>query len=413
MKNEPVDSLTARMRKVLGAWLARSEWEPQQLLDWLQGYGLPPVGHDEEPYVWLLRGLPPADEKYNSETALARRVATILEDKPDLKRPGRRPDQVLYNLLMLCAGLSCPDELAQPLQSILRRETLEGEWLGVNLRYALQSALILNQIDARLLPEWEGLLNGSEHGTLPGGVREGFEGVRLMPPSFAERGSPALDAIGRVLAVMAAHYERDKGRRRAFAFLVNRVIETYPGRPTWDLDLMLQADKDDWPVWAVECLPSLYIPSKETRGEGQIAFLWHYTLSCIPRHFNYKVSRRLCRKQVAEVRLSPEAVAFVGPVSAMMERNRLDNPYPSSRATIGVVIASIIEAQIDVTDAPIGAILDRAVGRASGRAQLLDIIEPIVAKFPNGGDREADLLELASRDAHWAVAAIQEILNSI
>ena len=76
----------------------------------------------------------------------------LLKEKPDLKRPGKRPDQVLYNLLMMSASLSCPDELADPLFEMLQRGKLQGKWRGVELRTALKAALMSNQKDSRLLP---------------------------------------------------------------------------------------------------------------------------------------------------------------------------------------------------------------------------------------------------------------------
>src|SRR2546425_483054 len=108
-------------RTLVTKWLTKTNWQPGELIDWLQGYDMPPVGHDEEPYVWLLRGLPEADERHEAEKEFAKRVAVLLLDEPDVKRPGKRADQVLYNLFMLGAGLSCPDELAVPLYEIYER----------------------------------------------------------------------------------------------------------------------------------------------------------------------------------------------------------------------------------------------------------------------------------------------------
>jgi hypothetical protein len=262
------DRINSRIREMLSEWIAREDWEPLQLIDWLQGYGMPAIGHDEEPYLWLIRGLPPENERYEVETKLSTRVRAILESKPDENRPGTRPDQVLYNLLMLCAGLSCPDQLADPLYAILERGVLKGDWLGVDLRYALQVALILNQSDNRLLPDWRAALENRKHDFLPGTEYEAFEGIRFMPPSSDERGEPALDAIGYALKVMATHLAEDEERKTEFRLLISKVFETYPGRPTWDIDLLHQASKNQWPDWAMQELPNMrHIPSKFT---GQI-----------------------------------------------------------------------------------------------------------------------------------------------
>ena len=56
---EPV----AGTRIVVTAWLAKEDWNSKQLTDWLQGYDLPAFGHSDEPYLWLLRGIPEAEYK--------------------------------------------------------------------------------------------------------------------------------------------------------------------------------------------------------------------------------------------------------------------------------------------------------------------------------------------------------------
>src|SRR6185503_11521173 len=148
------------MRELVARWLGDDQAGPGLLVRWLQGYGLPPVGHDEEPYLWLLRGIPPGADRDNVEEAFANRVAKLLDEKPDETRLGERPDQLLYNLYHLCAGLQRPDELGERLYAVFTRGKLKGEWRGVDLRYALLGALISNQVDARLLPVWEAMLEG-------------------------------------------------------------------------------------------------------------------------------------------------------------------------------------------------------------------------------------------------------------
>src|SRR5690349_4207802 len=112
-------------------WLFSNDWTTTQLVDWFQGYDLPALGHDEEPYFWLLRSIPEGSNRYQTEKAVAVRIAVLLKEQPDLKLPGKRPNQVLYNALMMSAGLSCPDELAEPLSEMLERKELHGNWRGV------------------------------------------------------------------------------------------------------------------------------------------------------------------------------------------------------------------------------------------------------------------------------------------
>src|SRR5436309_11005637 len=73
----------------------------------------PPPSSTLFPYTTLFRSIPEADERYPAKKEFARRVAALLNEQPDVKPTGKRPEQVLYNLLMLCAGLSCSNELAR------------------------------------------------------------------------------------------------------------------------------------------------------------------------------------------------------------------------------------------------------------------------------------------------------------
>jgi len=349
MADEMEDKLVLRMRRMLGEWLAREDWEPRQLIDWLQGYDLPPVGHDEEPYLWLLRGLPIANERHQAETRLACRVAKVLEGKPDKSSPGTRPDEVLYNLFMLAAGLGCPHQLTNPLYEIFERGVLKGKWLGVDLRQALQAALILNQLDNRLQPVWESMVERGEHDFLPGNEYDGLEGLRLMPESEATLGEPALDAIGKALRNMASHLNQEPDRRQQFRSLIAKVLETYPGRPSWNIDLVQQADKYQWPVWAVECLPSLYIPLKDQLCESDRAMVWHYILACVPESHKYEVITELCEGYVLDVKMSEEVSNFVQFIAPVFEQARLNNPYSSDRSVIAVVAGAMSQVELLAT----------------------------------------------------------------
>ena len=245
------DRLIRRINATLGGWLRQEDWQPQQLIDWLEGHKLQRVGYEDEPYVWILRGLPLGDERCWAETRLAQRVATVLEDEPDVKKPGKRPEQVLFNLFMLCAGLNCPDELNKPLRQVLGRKALKGEWLGVDLRYTLQGALTWNQLDRHLESVWDAMLSGKGHDFLPGDEYVGFDGILQMPESEATRGEPYLAAIGRALGAMALLLEGETDRTLEFAALIEKVTNTHPLRPDdWDVRLALEAEKNAWPAWA-------------------------------------------------------------------------------------------------------------------------------------------------------------------
>ena len=67
------DRHSERVSQMLEEWLSHSEWELEEAYDWLQGYYLPPVGHDDYPAAWMYRGLVLIEERGEAETELARR----------------------------------------------------------------------------------------------------------------------------------------------------------------------------------------------------------------------------------------------------------------------------------------------------------------------------------------------------
>lgn len=343
------DSEVLELRELLCNWLDAPDWQESQLIEWLQGNCLPALDLDEEPYESLLQGLPLADERYRAETELARRAARLLESPRtvDGSRDGR--DKLLYNLLMLSAGLSSPTQLAEPLYEMFQRRRLEGEWQGINLRQALESALITNQRDSRLEDVWLEMLKQRRHDFLTGDEYAGFEGIRLMPASDATRGEPALDAIGTALAAMAAHLEKRRDRRVVFHQLINRVLRTYPGRPTWDNDLVYQAHKNDWPGWAVECLPRLFFTqtNSDLANADTRAVVWHYILACVPVSHEYEISSALCSDRIFEVTLSQSAFHFTQSIAPVLEHNRLSMPYASERAMQGSVADSMAQLEVE------------------------------------------------------------------
>lgn len=354
---EEIETAAVReMRQLLRAWLERDDWEIRQLTEWLCGKGLPASDIDQEPYVWLLHGLPLADERFHAETELAARAARLLETQIDLHPPDKHRDELLYNLLMLCAGLSCPTQLAEQLYAILQRRRLTGSHQGISLRQALESALITNQRDDRLRDVWQEMIEGRRHEFLSGDEYAGFEGIRLMPTSEATRGEPALDAIGSALTGMIRHLATRRDRRLEFYRLMDRVLRTYP-RQTWKSDLVHMAHEHNWPDWAVSCLPSLYIPLTSEDG-WQVALLWDVFLVILSTtDAEYRIDGWLCNNSpmydglVAKVLLSEEACRFLKRVVPLAEVHRLNLQF-SYKEVIGAVMYELSAFEVELALEP-------------------------------------------------------------
>ena len=322
------------MRALLAGWLGDPDAPLDRLVAWLQGYGLP-VGGEEEPYIWLLRGLPLTRDRKKSRALLAQRVAATWENRPELNRLGRQHNKFLYGLLMLSAELERPDDLNATLYRLYEDNALTGDYGGLDLRAALRTALAENQIDARLTNEWFAMLEKTGTARLPGGPYQGFEGVLLMPQAPSERGRPYFDALGQALATMSRHLEGDSRRRPKFRALLESVSEKFNKPPSLDHQLLVQADKHSWQKWAWQSLPSLVvvIPHVERRV---LVLLWRVYCDLIPVSSS-TTGRALLGGEVLELEMSEDIANRVLPSVRSLDNGRYQNPYFSELSTYRVM----------------------------------------------------------------------------
>lgn len=388
MSEQDNDGPVEWMEKLVGDWLPREDWRPE-LLAWLEGARLPPVGHDDEPYLWVLRGLPEGDRRAAAERTLGERVAALLREQPDVRRSGRWPEQALYNLLMLAAGLAFPEILAEPLHAMFERRAVEGAWLGLGLRHSLREALAANQLDARLLSEWQGMLEGRSGSFLPGYPRDGYAGVLKMPESPEKLGSPSVNALGGALARMAAHLKDKQDRREQFRGLVSLIYHRYylvPDRYQWaglqghpfDRDLLLQADQHRWPKWAVDCLPSHCIVLQDDEPVRMLVSCVY--LAALPDR--YQIKGKLCGGQVLDVTMLPNTARGVVSMATVADPERRRVPWPSDRAVAGLLSDVMVGLELRWSEsepwsAPCSS--DRSVGADSSawRAKHFNSVDPL------------------------------------
>jgi hypothetical protein len=347
-------SVSPALGKRLSEWLATPQNDDtQQLERWCSGYDLGAIGQEEEPYQWILGALPEGPSREERERGLSKRVADLLLKIPN-PSVARRSQKVLYNLLKLSAGLSCGEELLPSLENLLKSRTVTGDWDGANLRAQLFTAVAANQVDERFDLLWKTILNRGENNVSP---YIGFEGALLMPPSASKRGEPNLDAIGNGLLCMAKQLDPQHQRRVTFRRLIDEVLEIYPGRQSWPIELLFLADRNLWPEWAVECLPSLLIWDCQEPGT---AFVWHYLLAFLPTQYGRSVKQRLCEGAVLQVSLDERASEFLQRIGAIVEANRLDETDPSLRATQAGVVEAIIQGEKNARTVEEATFLQRA-----------------------------------------------------
>jgi len=310
------------MRRQVDGWLRRDDPGHIQLIDWLQGCDLPDP--NEEGCVWLLRGIRPGRPYYETAVKVAGRLADLLREQPDVRTRGERPNQVLYNLLSLCAALDYPDQLAEPLHQMLARRALKGKYRGWSLRPVLLAALIRNQIDTRSQSVWKKMLEGKRHNFLGGTRFDGFDGILRTPA--ASRGEPDVDEIGSALAVMARYLEPDRDRRNKFDDLLDQVMTTYP-RSDWDRLLLETAHKQKWPQWAARRLPKFFIrvgPSRnhtanEVYAPEPVAQVTHEIHRIDP-------GKEYLAGLVRKMSLPHKPYSLVSEISPVFDQNRLNDP---------------------------------------------------------------------------------------
>ena len=239
---------TRWMQEVMIPYLWDDRLDRSTLLKWLQDRGLPPVGHDEPTYLWLLRGIP----KSVSETAagflrkrLAEMLSIILGEQPDVEPVvADQSDDFLINLYRTCAGLEQPDYLAREVWAHYQRLTLTKPSGAV--RDALEAALIANQLDAKALDKiWKPMVETGRHPRtrkLRGSEVAGYEGIVALCRARKADVGEAIWALG----VISHRWVGTVEQQADFGRLMDRI----PGIGLADVTSKLAGAAKQWSDWA-------------------------------------------------------------------------------------------------------------------------------------------------------------------
>ena len=345
----PVNGRDDGWHNEMPAWLESTPCTAARLADWLQGYDIPPVGHDDEPYLWLLRALPAGEKQRPSAARVAAALADLLLQISSKSMPNiDRPSQLLYNALMLAAGLNEPEMLSAPIHTIATYGAVSGEWLGIELTDALRTSLIYNQTGTDFVQEWLSILHEGEGRIFSGTHYDAFEGIVLMPVSDGESQSIWMDALGEALFEISGLLEEDESSARdKFQNLLNRAAEARLYPPFLDRDLVLAAHRWNWSQWAVECLPNLYIRLNTATEQQQdiLALIWSRLAFLLPPTDPFTVTRNLCGGAILEVKLSPQAADRAGIIASEVEPLRKQNPYFSTSSVLGTINDAVVVLQ--------------------------------------------------------------------
>jgi DNA-binding XRE family transcriptional regulator len=238
---------TQWMQKLMIPWLWEEKLDIGRLIGWLGGEGLPPVGYDEEPYHWLLRGIAIPDPRARKflETRLAERLAIVLGEEPDV-HPLMEGDaeEFLVNLYWTCAGLNLPSSLGEQLWQAYKRLRITRPSGAVC--DALQAAMVQNQFgETKPLKEiWEPMIEKGRHPWLRGNEIVGFAGILARHRTV----KPDIEKVFWALGRISHRWKGTPEDRTQFSRLIRKVP---------DLDKYQVARKlIGWSEWATKLLPA-------------------------------------------------------------------------------------------------------------------------------------------------------------
>ncbi|MBI3485785.1 hypothetical protein HY025_02465 [Candidatus Daviesbacteria bacterium] len=242
---------------ILVPWVKQERSDPAVMMNWLEGRDLPLLGLKDEP--WQVVGLV-LDHPDYPIVECCTRIAEVLGEridlKPDIAVPEGYSNRMLFNLLQLAGAIAWGEILNSPIDRLFQRRSLQGEYgqsdgQVQDLKATLRGAMVYNQVDNKWQKDWERMLMG-EHDFLPGGVEEGFLGIRTMPdPKMRTKGGPGpyVDVCGNAFRLLAEFYGLRPARIDDFASQISRYTEYWGTRPSTEFELLDQAAKRQWPSW--------------------------------------------------------------------------------------------------------------------------------------------------------------------
>ncbi|MFO1431006.1 MAG: hypothetical protein U1F76_12805 [Candidatus Competibacteraceae bacterium] len=163
-----------------------------------------------------------------------------------------------------------------------------------------------------------------------------------IPESAEKREEKAFDAIGQELKLKADLLETNSKRRVIFRNLVKKVIDMFYDKENLNKDLIKLADKYQFPGWAVECLPNLFVVLKKLEDNSKVIWLWHFPVACMGKPgVSWKHQSDLCGGHIIQIIVKPEIDEWLNKIVPAFEVCRTSLPFASERAMKGAAIDTI------------------------------------------------------------------------
>lgn len=321
------------------------------------------------------------------ESLLAALALELIAKTPDLISFGRAPDRLQLHLVELCGELPANPRLATPLLAAWyqrHERRMSGKELTNPLNQlaeALDKALT-QIIDYQFLRKaWNELCRDT-----PGGIFiEAIPNAReVLSTSFPE-------VLGKILAITTHILTPCPRRRPLFQTYTAKLTKCWPEEGAkWEERLIRLADRNQLSRWAVESLPSLFVPLPSTSSRYERLLLWNVFQSFLPQSGKGKRwldHGSICCGLVLEVEVSKNLFDHLQQVSDIFEDKRKNLPHGSDQAMEGVIVDAMadLEAMMTSKNKRSRPLSDRArtalaTAAKDGRSRILRQNYPICTK---------------------------------
>jgi hypothetical protein len=260
-------AIIAKFQNDFRLWLTGNDWSITQLVSWLEDETLnynkivmPDIysvgirhfqNETSEPCHILSEGMKGTFD-HSLRYAFYARMTALLADNPDVKKPGKQPQKVLFNLLSLCKNQPQPNYYRDLLFNIQKRGKQLGTYEWANLDILLFRAMMNNQTDQSLLATWKKMIETGNTDILPdnpnAAKRLGLKGILRLPEDPAHKGR-RMEAIARALR---EHILDEQGNVQFSTLSYNyEVPEVCVNSGSFFRDLFVAAREQDWPAAAL------------------------------------------------------------------------------------------------------------------------------------------------------------------
>lgn len=110
-----------------------------------------------------------------------------------------------------------------------------------------------------------------------------------------------------------------------------------------EFDILLTADRYNWPNPILSCLPKLYFKSTFNK---KILFIWGEALQFYPKEDEYRILEKLCEGNILKIKFLADSMDYIDIIASKIEDGRLNNTFPSYHALYGIINQEISDIEL-------------------------------------------------------------------